>query len=93
MSGFKCPHCGEEIDLFKVGGGEKAAKELGVPFLGRLPIDPKVTESGDSGKPFAMHMRDSDAASGFFEFMELLLKKIDLKEPPKKEKSKVAKGD
>ncbi len=93
MSGFKCPHCKEEIDLFKVGGGERAANEMGVPFLGRIPIDPEVTESGDSGKPFVMHMRDSEAASGFFEFMEKFLKKIDLKEPPKKEKAKGVKGD
>ena len=41
MSGLICPHCGKEIDLFKMGGGEKAAHEMGVPFLGRIPIDPE----------------------------------------------------
>lgn len=38
MSGFICPHCHGEVDIFKKGGGERAAKELGVPFLGRIPF-------------------------------------------------------
>lgn len=52
MSGLTCPHCGKEIDLFKKGGGEKAAQEMKVPFLGRLPLDPRIVESGDAGNPF-----------------------------------------
>lgn len=51
MSGPVCPHCGKDIDLFKSGGGEKAAKELGVPFLGKVPLDPHIVESTDNGKP------------------------------------------
>jgi len=54
MSGLVCPYCGKEIKLFKSGGGEKAARELGVPFLGRIPIDPAIVESTDSGKPFVI---------------------------------------
>src|SRR5436190_22470986 len=38
MSGFVCPHCGKETAIFKVGGGEAAAEELGLPFLGRIPL-------------------------------------------------------
>lgn len=49
MSGLICPHCGKEIDLFKRNGGEQIAKARGLSFLGRLPLDPKVVESGDSG--------------------------------------------
>ena len=54
MSGFACPHCGENIDLFKTGGGKKAAEEMGVPFLGAIPFDPQVVIAGDdgSGAPF-----------------------------------------
>jgi ATP-binding protein involved in chromosome partitioning len=52
MSGMVCPHCGKEIDLFGRGGGEKAAKELGVPFLGSIPIDPEMRKAGDEGRPF-----------------------------------------
>ncbi|MBN2008703.1 Mrp/NBP35 family ATP-binding protein [candidate division KSB1 bacterium] len=52
MSGFNCPHCGEAIDLFKTGGGERAATSLNVPFLGRIPIDPQIVETGDDGTAF-----------------------------------------
>ena len=52
MSGkIKCPHCGEEIDLFGKGGGEKAASEFGVHFLGSIPIDPQMIKLTDSGQP------------------------------------------
>jgi len=53
MSGFACPHCGKRTDVFKAGGGEKMATEMGVPFLGRIPIDPAIGEACDSGRPFA----------------------------------------
>jgi ATP-binding protein involved in chromosome partitioning len=53
MSGFTCPQCGTRIDLFKVGGGETLAHETKVPFLGRIPFDPEIVVSGDSGAPFA----------------------------------------
>ncbi len=49
MSGFVCPYCGKEIDLFKKRGGEEVAKAKGLNFLGRIPIDPKVVEAADRG--------------------------------------------
>ena len=52
MSGLVCPHCGEVVDVFKTGGGEAMAREMGVPFLGRLPLDPQVVQAGDDGHPF-----------------------------------------
>jgi len=51
MSGFSCPHCKKEIQVFKTGGGEKTANETGIPFLGRLPMDPAFAISGDEGIP------------------------------------------
>ena len=51
MSGMACPHCGESVDVFGTGGGEALAKEQGVPFLGAVPLDPAVRESGDDGVP------------------------------------------
>jgi len=51
MSGFKCPHCHKSIDLFKKGGGEKTAREMLIPFLGRIPIEPEIVNRGDSGVP------------------------------------------
>lgn len=62
MSGFSCPHCGKAIEIFKSGGGEAAARELGIPFLGRIPLDPRMVTSGDEGKPFVNRHPDAEAA-------------------------------
>jgi ATP-binding protein involved in chromosome partitioning len=70
MSGFLCPHCGKEIDLFKVGGGEKAARELQVPFLGRIPLDPQIVRNCDQGNPFVAANPDSAAAKAFVEISD-----------------------
>ena len=72
-----CPHCGEDIDLFKIGGGEKAAKELGVPFLGRIPIDPQVVLSCDSGKPFVAEADESLAKAAFTQVIQNLLEQLE----------------
>src|SRR3989442_9921668 len=65
MSGFVCPHCGKETAIFKVGGGEAAAKELGLPFLGRVPLDPRIVIGGDAGKPVVIEHPDSEATKAF----------------------------
>jgi len=65
MSGLVCPHCGRQVDLFKVGGGEKLAVEMGVPFLGRIPLDPQIVASGDTGRPFVQAFANSQAAKAF----------------------------
>ena len=70
MSGFVCPNCGAEVDIFKVGGGEKISKELGVPFLGRIPIDPMICEDSDRGLPFIAAHPDSSAAEAFAGIVE-----------------------
>jgi len=70
MSGFICPNCGAEINIFKVGGGEKIANEMGIPFLGRIPIDPKICEDSDEGTPFILKHRDSAAAKAFIEIVK-----------------------
>jgi len=51
MAGFACPHCGEQSDPFGIGGAEDAAKELGIAFLGRLPLDPELRAASDAGTP------------------------------------------
>ncbi len=76
MSGMACPHCGESIDLFKIGGGEKAARELGVPFLGRIPIDPRVVIKSDSGQPFAADPEDSVVKTEFLKIVQRLLHRL-----------------
>jgi ATP-binding protein involved in chromosome partitioning len=51
MSGFACSHCGEVTDVFRRGGGKQAAAEMGVPFLGEIPLDTAIAEASDSGLP------------------------------------------
>jgi Mrp family chromosome partitioning ATPase len=65
MSGMICPHCAKEIDLFKIGGGEKAARELKVSFLGRIPIEPEMVELCDSGRPFVLERPYARAKKAF----------------------------
>ena len=65
MSGFVCPKCGEEMNIFKAGGGEKIAKDLKIPFLGRIPIDPTICEDSDKGVPFIVEHMKSPAAKAF----------------------------
>jgi len=65
MSGFICPHCRGEVDIFKKGGGEKAAQELSVPFLGRVPFEPEFVEFGDKGTPFVSFQHKSKSAEAF----------------------------
>ncbi|MGZ4925202.1 MAG: Mrp/NBP35 family ATP-binding protein [Halobacteriota archaeon] len=51
MSGYTCPTCHTHVAIFKAGGGERSAKELGVPFICRIPLDVAICESGDRGAP------------------------------------------
>ena len=68
MAGYICPHCGEGSDPFGSGGAESAAAELGVPFLGRLPLSPAVRAASDAGNPPAAG--DGPEASSFAELAE-----------------------
>ena len=70
MSGFVCPGCGEKIEIFKSGGGKKMALEARVPFLGSIPIDPKVGVDSDKGTPFVFSHKDSAATTAFMEIVK-----------------------
>jgi ATP-binding protein involved in chromosome partitioning len=74
MSGMICPHCGKTINLFKEGGGQKAAQELGVPFLGKIPIEPDIVILGDEGKAFIDSQPDSKASKAFMEVVDNIIK-------------------
>ncbi|MCI5144305.1 MAG: ATP-binding protein [Candidatus Electrothrix sp. AR3] len=65
MSGFICPHCEETVDIFSSGGGEKTARDFELPFLGRVPMDPRVVMGGDSGEPYLSSHEDSPAVKAF----------------------------
>jgi len=65
MSGFVCPNCGAQVEIFKKGGGAKIATELGVPFLGSIPLDPRICQASDEGASFMLKDPDSPAAKAF----------------------------
>ncbi|RTZ99128.1 MAG: ATP-binding protein [Deltaproteobacteria bacterium] len=65
MSGLACPHCGESIELFGSGGGEKMARSMGLNFLGRIPIDPNMVKCGDAGVPFQEKYENSPVSTAF----------------------------
>ncbi len=77
MSGLICPHCGKEINIFKSGGGEKAAKEMNIKFLGKIPLEPKIVEDSDAGIPFVVENPDSRSAKAFDEIAENVLKIVE----------------
>jgi ATP-binding protein involved in chromosome partitioning len=65
MSYFTCPSCGHEADIFGHGGGERMAADLGIPFVGRIPIYQPIREGGDTGVPLMISEPDSPAARAF----------------------------
>jgi ATP-binding protein involved in chromosome partitioning len=77
MSGMVCPHCGKEINLFKVGGGAKAAQELNVPFLGQIPIEPEMVEMCDDGKPLVLNGPDGQAKEAFKQITQSLVEVLE----------------
>lgn len=70
MSGFVCPKCGEETDIFKAGGGRKIAEDMTTPFLGSIPLDPRVCEDSDKGTPFIVAHAETPAAKVFMEMVK-----------------------
>jgi len=65
MSGFACPCCNEVTNIFSSGGGEILATEYGLTFLGRVPIDPRLTQSMEEGKNLCQIFPNSPAAIAF----------------------------
>ena len=76
MTEIVCPHCGQHIELFKAGSGEKALKDFNIDLLGRIPFDVKVVQSGDTGKPFIGENADTEAGKRFAEVSENIMKKL-----------------
>jgi len=75
MTSFQCPHCAKEVNLFKTGGGARAAKELSVPFLARVPFDPLMLEAGDAGTIYVLEHPAAPAAKALEQAASALLKK------------------
>jgi ATP-binding protein involved in chromosome partitioning len=67
MSFFVCPDCGKRTDIFRQGGGLKESERLGIPLLGRIPLEPAVCDAGDTGVPLVIGQPNSQAAEQFQE--------------------------
>jgi len=77
MSYFICRHCGEREEIFGHGGGKKTADMLGVPFLGEVPIDPKVVVGGDTGQPIVASDPASPASMAFKELARQVVQQVE----------------
>ena len=76
MSYFECGHCGTRSEIFSHGGGERAAEKLGIPFLGRIPIDPAIRAGGDTGTPIVVADPASPQAAAFKDIAAKLAERI-----------------
>ncbi|GAB7015922.1 Mrp/NBP35 family ATP-binding protein [Methanogenium cariaci] len=93
MSGMACPHCGKDIDLFGSGGGERAAQNFFVPFLGAIPLDPAMRKAADEGRPFLIRGPGIDADNPtwkqFDAVMENLVRVIETGAPGGRQKEEL----
>ncbi len=76
MSYFECPD-GSKHYIFGQGAGRRIAEEMGVPFLGEIPIDPRISKANDEGKPFFVEYPDSKAAKAFLEIAERIIERVE----------------
>ncbi len=79
MSGLRCPHCGDSIPLFGQGGGRKLAEDLGIPFLGALPLSPSMPEHCDQGKPYVLQEKSDELIEAFEEIRTRLMEAVNCK--------------
>jgi len=77
MSGFKCPHCSEVVNIFGIDGGKNAAKEFNLPFLGAIPLNPEIVPLADAGKPVVSV--ESESKEAFQNVVDNIMKEINKK--------------
>ena len=79
MSGFVCPKCGEVTQILPTGGGKKISTDMNVPFLGAIPMDPGIAQSGDSGKVFIYHSSKTPTGEIMQKIIDEITKDLDKK--------------
>jgi ATP-binding protein involved in chromosome partitioning len=77
MSYYVCPSCGHREEIFKHGGGARTAKQLGVPFLGEIPLDPKVAIGGDAGKPIVTAEPQSPVTEAYMRIADAVARAVE----------------
>jgi MinD-like ATPase involved in chromosome partitioning or flagellar assembly len=73
---LECPHCHQEVDVFGSDGGERLARDMGVPFLGSVPLDPTVRRAGDAGTPTVLSAPDSPAGKALLELAGRVFREV-----------------
>jgi len=76
MSSFTCPHCGNITDIFRRGGGERMSRQVGVPFLGAIPLDAEVVTGGDAGRPIVVDKPQSVTAQAYVAIATALVEQL-----------------
>jgi ATP-binding protein involved in chromosome partitioning len=76
MSYYICPQCGHREEIFKHGGGRRTAEQLKVPFLGEIPLDPKVAIGGDSGEPIVAAEPKSGVTEAYLKIAEEIARQL-----------------
>jgi len=76
MSGFVCPHCKKRTDIFSSEGGQRMAEEMGVPFLGAVPLDPAVMLGGESGSPIIAGDSEGETSRAFGKIISKLVESL-----------------
>jgi len=80
MSGFVCPHCEETVNIFSSGGGEKVARDFDLPFLGKVPMDPRVVIAGDTGQPYLSSEENTPATNAFASIINAVAQRLPVKQ-------------
>ncbi len=76
MSYFVCPHCHTEVDIFSKGGGERTAEQFGLPFLGRVELDPDIRRGGDTGHPVVLEGESAPHAKSLYDFARRVIERV-----------------
>jgi len=76
MSYFVCPHCGQRVEVFSHGGGERIARQYNVPFLGHVPLDPDIRVGGDTGAPVTARGPEAPQAKAFYDLARTVMERI-----------------
>lgn len=79
MSGFVCPKCGSKFDIMGNGGGEEISQQLGIPFLGKIPIDQSICRDSDDGVPFIAKHPETPAAKAFMQLVGKVKEYLEMK--------------
>jgi ATP-binding protein involved in chromosome partitioning len=78
MSYLQCPHCNEQIDIFGKGGGKKISEDFKIPFIGEIPLHPRIRESSDIGRPSVVSEPESVQAHAFTKTAKVIAGRISI---------------